>query len=238
MGAAGGKPPLRQHAQVRQACDKNHRRLADTEKQPFCRSIRHAPARAAGKVEFCPVTVVETESLQARCLLFVADAGGNAKREALDDGSAIWAGAGREHGFRLERTGIEPGDACRTTIGDENFAVIGNRAGDAWEFWQCRNVTPGVGIDHLDRAFRGMGDEDAAALRVEDAVIELAARGARYFDRAQSLQRHDDLMPLRACLCWMIPSMCNLPGKRRALHRAWTVEPPRAEPVVAPVVET
>ena len=41
------------------------------------------------------MAIVETERLQRRGLLFVADAGGNSESEAFDDGSAIGPGAGR-----------------------------------------------------------------------------------------------------------------------------------------------
>jgi len=40
-------------------------------------------------------------------------------------------------------------------------------------------MAPGIGIDHLDRALFGVGDEDAAALRIEDAVVEGAAGRAQ-----------------------------------------------------------
>ena len=108
MRAARRKPPLCERAQVRQARHQNHRRLADAEEQPLRRGIGHAPARPAGQVEFQLVAIVESERLQRRRLLFVADAGGDSEREAFDDGGAIRPGAGLEHGFGFERGGVEP----------------------------------------------------------------------------------------------------------------------------------
>ena len=163
--------------------------------------------------------------MQAWRLTIVADAGRNPETEALDDGGAIGPLAGREHGPGLERAGIEPGNACRAAIGDENFAIVRDGTGRARKSRQRRDVTPGVGIDHLDRALSGVGDEDTAGPRIEDAVIESAPRGAGILDRAQILQRHDDLMPL---FCVPAPD-CSVhvqsPRKGRALHRARTVKP-------------
>jgi hypothetical protein len=73
-------------------------------------------------------------------------------------------------------------------------------------------MAPGIGIDHLDRAPFGVGDEDAAALRIEGAVVEGAAGRARNLDHACCFQRHDDLMPLSECACQIVPSMCNRLG--------------------------
>ena len=60
---------------------------------------------------------------------------------------------------------------------------------DAGKVRQGCDMTAGEGIDHLDRAARGVCDEDAAALWIEDAVIERAAGSVGYFDHARALQR-------------------------------------------------
>src|SRR3954453_20830824 len=157
--------------------------------------------------------------------MFVANAGGNPKSEAPDDGSAIGSDAGLEHGFGFKRAGVEPGNARRSAIGDKNFAVIGDRARSARKPRQNSDMAPAVGIDHLDHAPRRMSDEDAAAFRIKDAVIEGAAGGSRNIDHADSSQRHDGLMSSPGHLLFVetsLLSMCNLPGNCRALHRAWT----------------
>src|SRR3954454_22573939 len=87
-------------------------------------------------------------------------------------------------------------------------------------------MTSFVAIDHFYRAPGGMCDEDATASSVEHAVIERAADRRRYFDHSCGFQRHEDLTSSRGGVClrtgtWN-PSMCNPPGKCRALHRAWT----------------
>ena len=110
----------------------------------------------------------------------------------------------------LECCGVKPCEAGRSAIGNQDFPIVGYCTGSTGKSRQGRDVALGVGIDYLDRALRGVGDEDTAALRIEDTVIEGAAGRARDFDHACSFQRHDDLMPLSACcLCLMVPSMCN-----------------------------
>src|SRR4051812_41517743 len=89
MRATAREPTLREGTQIRQAHDQDHRRLADAEEQPLRRGIGHTPARPARQAELHPVTIVETECVQAWCLAIVADAGRNPETEALDDGGAI-----------------------------------------------------------------------------------------------------------------------------------------------------
>src|SRR5215210_6876170 len=121
------------------------------------------------------MAIVETERLQRRFLMFVANAGGNPESEVPDDGSPIGSAAGLEHRFGFERAGVEPGNARRSAIRDKNFAVIGDSSGSARKPGQRGEMAPAVRIDHLDRVPRRMSDEDAAAFRIKDAVIEGAA---------------------------------------------------------------
>jgi hypothetical protein len=56
-------------------------------------------------------------------------------------------------------------------------------------------VSPGVGVDHLHRALPGVGDEDAACVGIEDAVVEFTARPRPESRSRPNFQRHDDLVP-------------------------------------------
>ena len=83
--------------------------------------------------------------------------------------------------------------ARRSAIGDQDCSITGNDARDLRKVGQCRDVLPGVVIDHLDTVATGMSDKNAAGRRIESAVIKGAASGIRYSDHADVFQRHDRL---------------------------------------------
>src|SRR3954452_18951096 len=87
--AAGRKLPLRERAQIGQARHQDHRWLADAEEQPLRGGVRHAPARPSGQVERRGPAMTEAKGLQRRRFSLVADAGGNAECETLDDHRAV-----------------------------------------------------------------------------------------------------------------------------------------------------
>ena len=177
VGAAGRQRPVRDVAQVRQAGDQNHRRLADAQEHALGRRIGHAPARPPRQVDRRVAAVVEAVNLQRRTGVVVADAGDDAEILPFDDGRAVRPRAGLEHRLRLVGRRIEPGDTGRATIGQENFAVVGHGTGDAGKSRQSRDVLARIMVDHLDAVARGVGDEDAAGPRIERGMIEFAARG-------------------------------------------------------------
>ena len=114
------------------------------------------------------------------------------------DHRAIRSRAGLEGGTGFQGVGIEQRDAGAAAVGDQDLSVVGDRAGHARKSRQRCDVPAGVVVDHLDAIARGVGNEDAPALRIEGGVIELAAGGAGYGDGSDCFQRHDGLTAARA----------------------------------------
>jgi len=67
----------------------------------------------------------------------------------------------------------------RTAVRDQDFAIVGNDAGDAWKSRQCRFVLTRIVVDHFDGVARGMRDEDASGFGIERGVVEGAVGRAR-----------------------------------------------------------
>ena len=116
----------------------------------FACGIGHAPTWPAWQIDRHLPAIVQPECVQRRSFPVVADAGDNPERKALDDGRAVRPCAGLEHGLGFERRSIQPGEACRAAIGDENFTVVGDGAGDTRKSRQRRDVFARIVIDHLD----------------------------------------------------------------------------------------
>jgi hypothetical protein len=109
----------------------------------------------------------------------VADAGDDPKRKVLDDRSAVRPCAGFEHSFGLEGRRVQPGNACRAAVRDEDFTVVSNGAGHTWKYRKRCFVLTRIVIDDFDDVARGMRDEDPPGFWIKCGVIEGAARSAR-----------------------------------------------------------
>src|SRR5207245_4562066 len=163
----------------------------------FCRASGYAPPRPARQIDGHLLALVQAESMQCRSFPLVADAGDDPKCQALDDRSAVRPSAGLEHSLGLECRAVKPSEACRTAVRDQDFTVVGDRAGYAWKSRQRRFVLARIVIDHFDDVARSMRDEDPSGSWIERGVIEGAVRSVRNLDDAEVLQRHGDLASLR-----------------------------------------
>ena len=75
--AAGREWPMLDAAQIRQARDEHHGRIANGEKDARVVRIDHAPTRTAWKRERLAPPVASSNDLKLRRVGVVADAGGN-----------------------------------------------------------------------------------------------------------------------------------------------------------------
>src|SRR5262245_39577105 len=73
VGPARGKRPMRHLPQVWQPGDQYHRGLADREKHPSERGIRHTPSRSPGQIERVLLASVEGQNVELRPLARVTD---------------------------------------------------------------------------------------------------------------------------------------------------------------------
>src|SRR5262245_36540109 len=89
---------------------------------------------------------------------------------------------------------IDPCQASRSTIGDKDVSVVGDNTGGFREAGQRCDMLAAIVIDHFDAVPSRVRDENAAAARIEGAMIEGAAFSSRDFDDAYGAQRHDDLV--------------------------------------------
>lgn len=106
----------------------------------------------------------------------IADTGDNANSPPLQDGCSIRPRAGREDAFDFAGCGVQPGDRRCAPIGRKDLPVVGNRTGNPGKVRQRRNVCLTIEIDHLQAVPGRVRNEDAARLRVEGGVIEIAVQ--------------------------------------------------------------
>jgi hypothetical protein len=107
--------------------------------------------------------------------------------------AAPFGRAPAEHGPGFEGRCVQPGETCRSAVGDEDFAVVGDGAGHAWKSRQRCFVFACLVINHFDSVARGVRDENTPGFGIKCGVIEGAARSTRYLDDSTTLQRHSDL---------------------------------------------
>jgi hypothetical protein len=79
---------------------------------------------------------------------------------------------------------IEPCQTCCSTVGDKNIASGGDNASSFREAGQRCDMLAAVVIDDFDAVSSRMCDENAAAARIERAMIEGAAFSSRDLDDA------------------------------------------------------
>jgi hypothetical protein len=122
--------------------------------------------------------------VQCGSFSLVADAGDDPKRKVLDDGRAVRSCAGFDHSLGLKSRGVQPRKAGRAAIGNEDFTVVSDGAGDTWKSRQRRFMLTRIVINHFDCAARGMRDEDPPGLWIECGMVEAAVRSVGYLDNA------------------------------------------------------
>jgi hypothetical protein len=182
-------------SEIGQARHQYHRRLADAQKDPLGRRIGHAPARPAGQIDRAPAAVFQIEGMQCRSVAVITNAGRDSDAGTLDDRGPVRSGPAFEDGPGLVSRCIQPGDACRATVGGKDLAVVSDRAGDAGKPRQRCDVFPHIVIDHLDAIARRVGDEHAARFGIERGVIKLAIQSIGNFDDAKLFHAQSPRQP-------------------------------------------
>jgi hypothetical protein len=115
------------------------------------------------------LTSVEAQDVQLGPLARIADAGGNRQALRRRNRHAVRLGARLEDGPRFKADCLNPGQACRSAVCDEDNPIVGDNPGCFWKPWQCCKVSLRLMVDHLDAIAPRMRDEDTAALQVEGA---------------------------------------------------------------------
>ena len=139
--------------------------------------------------------------MQGRSMRLVANARGDRELAFCSDGNAVGSMADLENPLRFEAARIDPCHAGGAAVGHQDHAVIRNNPGGFRKIRQSLEVPAGIVFDDLDAAAAGMRHENPAAHRIEGAVVERAAGGARYRNGGDFLQRHD-----HPALCFAVSS--------------------------------
>jgi hypothetical protein len=103
------------------------------------------------------------------------------------DRDPVRSRTGIEYGPCFQRVRIEPRQACGPSVGDEDVPFVGDDACRFRKAVQCREMAAGVMIDHLDTVPARVRQENAAALRLEGAMVEQVGR-SRYLDDAHGFE--------------------------------------------------
>jgi hypothetical protein len=114
-----------------------------------CR-IPPAATRAARQVDGITSVAVEAQQVEGGTAAVIANAGGDRQALAGDDRDTIGARAGFKNRPRFEGLCMDPGEGCRSAVGYKDMPVVGDDTGSFREARQCRDVSPGVVIDHFD----------------------------------------------------------------------------------------
>jgi hypothetical protein len=70
---------------------------------------------------------------------------------------------------------IQPSQTCCATIRDQNAAVFRSNTCRLWEAIDSSKMTARVRVDNFNAVASRVGDENAAAVRLERAVIKFSA---------------------------------------------------------------
>ena len=92
------------------------------------------------------------------------------------DRDSVRSRSGIEYGPCFQSVRIDPSQACRSTVGDEDVTFVGDDACRFRKTVQCRQMAAGVMIDHLDAVPARVRQENAAALRLEGSMVEQVGR--------------------------------------------------------------
>ncbi len=174
--AAPGHLNCASSAQVGQAHDQHHRRLANAKKQALAGSISHAPARPSRQIDRRLPAIVRVRTAAARAFGVITDAGDNRPtRTCRRSQRRLGRAPVLKVAVVLSVSASTHGNARRAAIGDDDLPVIDHGPGRARKSRQGREVPARIVVDHLDAVARRMGDEHAPGFRVERGVIERAA---------------------------------------------------------------
>src|SRR5262249_31721570 len=137
---------------------------------------------------------VELHHLQRGTVGVVTDAGDDPEQRLRHDRDAVRPRPRVEHGASRERLGVDPCQARRSAIGDEDLPTIGDKSCGAGKPRQRGEMAMTVMVENIDAIACRVSDEDAASLRVEGTMIELRSTGIGYPDDSHLLERHDILL--------------------------------------------
>jgi hypothetical protein len=80
--------------------------------------------------------------------------------------------AGLVNDARFQRVAVDLGQACRSTIGDENLAIVCDNTRRFRKAVQRREMAAGIVINHLNPIQPGMCHEYATSFRIKSSMIE------------------------------------------------------------------
>jgi hypothetical protein len=197
--AGSGHFPVLYIVQVRQPGGEHHRGFLNREKHPCRGGIRDAPTRSARKIDLVMCAAVKADNMERGAVALISDTGGDRQLLPGHDRDTIRPRTHFENVPRFQAARIDGSQACGAAVGDQDHAVVCDNTGGFREPRQRCDMLAGVVLDDLDAVAAGVRHENAAALWIEGAVIERAARRAWYPDRRNRFHGHDHLDCFSLC---------------------------------------
>src|ERR1700737_321809 len=102
----------------------------------------------------------------------IPDAGNHCQPRMRNNCHSVRSRSRSQNEARFQRMGVDPSQACCSTIGDENVSRVRDNTCRLRKAVQRREMLAGIVINHLKAIEPSMCHEYATSFRIESAMIE------------------------------------------------------------------